>query len=173
MDKESPVIDNQPDLRVSVDRRNPARHLLPTRFAVLPDGDMPITLLHFMNQAVVTELSRRRHCRIRDAQRPVSEAGHRDGPAITLAQIDLSIPQFRNFALLVRQRYAPAIALDSDCPYAEWPAYRRTELIAVLPPPQLAVESLVASADTDAAGKLPSIEGLQYAAPGVPVCQFG
>ena len=76
-------------------------------------------------------------------------------------------------AVPIRHGEFATIAIDKDRANAQRPTDPGPENVAVLPPPELAVEAFVAGTNANAPGKFPFIKSAKDLAPGFPVREFG
>ncbi len=123
--------------------------------------------------ALVVENGLGRPGRIGDAQRPVPQA--RDGyrPAVAVAELQLGVLELGADAVVVGERDAAVVALEPDRADAERPADDRLEAPPVPRITQLAVETVLARADRDAAPELPGLQLAKHAAARFPVSDVG
>ena len=109
---EGPAVDYKDDFDVVINRGEAARHELSAAFSVLGEFDFPVLLAQRRELAVLAKLGLCGAGRIRYAQRPETQTGDRNGPAVHLAKFDLRVMQLGNDAIPIGHGDFPAIAVD-------------------------------------------------------------
>jgi len=109
---EGPVVDYKDDFDVVINCGEAARHELSAAFSVLGEFDFPVLLAQHRKLAILAKLGLRGTGRIRYAERPETQTGDRNGPAVHLAKFDLRVMQLGNDAIPIGHGDFPAIAVD-------------------------------------------------------------
>ena len=109
---EGPAVDYKDDFDVVINRGEAARHELSAALCVLCNVDLPVLLAQLRELAVLAKLCLRGTGRIWNTQRPETQTGDRNGPAVHLAKFDFRVMQLGNDAIPIGHGDFPAIAVD-------------------------------------------------------------
>ena len=165
---EVPFVDDKPNPDIAGNGHQSAWHRLSTTFRIRANRHRPILLPQAAYIAIVIELDLRWRRRIRYTQCPVPEARYRDGPAIPVPKVELSVIKFGDDAICVRERDLAAITVHEHGANADRTADSRSVNRPILTPPELAIESIITCLNTYPPGEFPIIDLDQNGFPGIP-----
>jgi hypothetical protein len=170
---ECPAIDDKSQFYLFVQCCEPPRHRLPAAICVFRDCHLPVALGKLAKKTSIVETCLGVRRRIGNAQRPVTQACYRYGPAEAFAQFDFCINEFGYHTILIGERQFVPVTIYKNGTDTEWAADSGTKHCAILAPPQLAIETFVARADTNTPGKLPLVSINENGLSRLPVFDVG